>query len=163
MIYFVARIPLKLEDVAPMYDFLLHCNDEQYQAWWSGTHLAFHTTRGIPGAVGSELYFDEYVGTMRLRFGAKVIRAETNREIVWHLKKVVPLPAWLSMRFERGDSSAEFVHTLSAGWRGAASTLLDPLIRLYLNKRFEAQLYEHAMTEFPMLAGMLRSGDAAHK
>jgi hypothetical protein len=30
---------------AEMMMFMLHCTDREYQAWWQGTHLEFHTIK----------------------------------------------------------------------------------------------------------------------
>lgn len=156
MIDFTTRITLEAADVAPMYTFLLTCTDEQYNQWWPGVHLVFHTTKGEPGAVGSELYFDERVGDMRITYHATVIKADRNKEIVWHLKKIIPLPAWLHMKFESNGNKAVLTHSFRAGF-GGFGRVLDPLIRVYLNRHFEEQLTKHARAEFPRLARMLHS------
>jgi hypothetical protein len=45
--------------------FLLNCADEQYRAWWPGTHLALHTLARYPGDVGNVMYMDEFIGKRR--------------------------------------------------------------------------------------------------
>ena len=70
-----------------IYEFMLNCTDEEYQNWWPGTHLAFHTTRRFPGNVGNRVYFDEYVGSRRLRFSGVVVRCDPGKKIVWQMVK----------------------------------------------------------------------------
>jgi len=76
-------------------DFMLNCTDEQYQAWWPGTHLVFHTVEPRPGYVGSVVVMDEYVGTRRLKMKAVVAQVVPGKRIVWQFKQVVRLPAHL--------------------------------------------------------------------
>jgi hypothetical protein len=52
---------------ADLLDFMLNCTDQRYQAWWPGTHLAFHTVKRRPGDIGNVIYMDEYVGQRRLK------------------------------------------------------------------------------------------------
>lgn len=48
------------------------------------------------------------------------------------------------------------IHALSIGYDNAISRVLtDPLVRLYANKQYEADLAEHAETEFNKLAELL--------
>ncbi len=56
-----------------LYDFMLNCKDDDYRNWWPGTHLAFHTTRRFPNNLGNLVYFDEYVGSRRLKFEGIVV------------------------------------------------------------------------------------------
>ena len=42
-------------------EFMLNCTDQDYQRWWPGEHLAFHTLRRYPGDIGNLVYFDECV------------------------------------------------------------------------------------------------------
>jgi len=135
-------------------DFLLYCTDENYQDWWPGTHIALHTTRRVPGDVGNLIYFDEYVGKRRLKFEGVVVKSIPGKEIVWQIKKVVRLPAWLVMEFDDDGEGVVITHAIKAGFAGVGR-LLDPLLRLYLTKGFEKDLEEHAHIEFPKLAEIL--------
>jgi len=135
-------------------DFLLSCTDEDYQHWWPGTHIANHTTRRFPGNVGNLIYFDEYVGRRRLKFEGVVVKCIPGKEIVWQMKKVVGLPAWLVLEFDDDSEGVVIVHTVKAGFAGIGR-LLDPLLRLYLTKGFEQDLEKHAHLEFPKLAEIL--------
>lgn len=148
-------IELDPEDIAPIYNFLLFCNDNQYQKWWPGIHLAFHTVRGNPGEVGSEIYMDEIVGSTRIRGNAVIVRADKNKEICWQVKKVILLPIWLTIKFESYDKNAILRHTLSVGFYGIGK-ILDSIICFSVHKHFESELAIHAKTEFPLLAKQLR-------
>jgi len=135
-------------------DFMLNCTDQAYQDWWPGTHLAFHTTKRFPNDLGNLVYFDEYVGRRRLKFEAVVVKNVPGKEIVWQMSKVVRLPAWLVLEFDDNDAGVVITHTIKAGFAGIGR-LLDPFLRLYLNKGFEQDLEQHAHIEFARLAEIL--------
>jgi hypothetical protein len=135
-------------------DFMLNCTDEGYQNWWPGTHLAFHTTNRFPNDLGNLVYFDEYLGSRRLKFEAVVIRIIPGKEIVWQMKKVLRWPAWLVLEFRDSGKGVVIAHTLKVGF-GGIGKLLDPLLRLYLTKGFEKDLEKHAHIEFTKLSESL--------
>lgn len=135
-------------------DFMLNCTDADYQNWWPGTHLAFHTTRRFPNGLGNLVYFDEYVGRRRLKFEGVVVKSIPGKEIVWQMKKVVRWPAWLALEFEDSDEGVVIAHTIKAGF-GGIGRLLDPLLRLFLTRSFEQDLKEHARIEFTKLSRIL--------
>ena len=137
-----------------IYDFMLNCTDKDYQDWWGGTHLAFHTTRRFPNDLGNLVYFDEYVERRRLKFEGVVAKIIPGKEIVWQMKKVVRLPDWLVLELKDNDEGVVITHTIKAGFAGIGR-LLDPFLRLYLNKGFEKDLEEHAYIEFAKLAEIL--------
>ena len=133
---------------------MLNCTDEDYQNWWPGTHLAFHTTKRFPGDFGNLVYFDEYVGRRRLKFEGVLIKSIPGKEIVWQMKKVVRLPAWLVLELDDTDAGVVITHTIKAGFAGVGR-LFDPFLRLFLTKDFEQDMEEHAQIEFTKLAEIL--------
>jgi hypothetical protein len=136
-------------------DFMLNCTDEQYQAWWPGTHLAFHTVEARPGYVGNVVIMDEYIGTRRLKMKAVVAEVVPGKRTVWQFKQVVRLPAYLILEAADVDGGVDLTHTVQVSFRGVGR-VLDPLFRLYFSPGFERALDEHAQAEFPMLGEMLR-------
>ncbi len=143
-----------------LYDFMLHCTDELYAKWWPGTHLAFHTVKREPNDIGNLVYFDEMVGKRRLKYKAIVTEANPDRKIIWQMKKFVRLPGYLSLELQDTDSGVDITHTLSIGYDNAFSrVVIDPLTRLYANKKYEADLAEHADTEFNKLVELLVEKD----
>jgi hypothetical protein len=140
-------------------DFLLDCDDASYQAWWPGTHRAFHVVEPASGVghVGDVVWMDEYVGTRRLRMPAVVVEVEPGR-IVWQLRPWrLRLPVRLALTARDRDGGVDLRHTVTAGWPGRGR-VLDPLWRLYLTRGFARALDRHARTEFPLLRDLLRSG-----
>ena len=135
-------------------DFMLHCIDEDYQNWWPGTHLSFHTTRRFSNDIGNLVYFDEYVGKHRVMFNGVVVRNITGKVIVWQMKKAIKLPAWMVLEFNDSDDGVVITHTLKVGFTGVGR-LLDPILRLYLSTSFEKELEEHTKIEFTKLAAIL--------
>ncbi len=135
-------------------EFMIECDDARYHAWWPEAHFKFHTVKREPGIVGSVVYFDERVGRRRLRFRAVVTEYVPERRIRWQMKAGVLLPAWLTLDLEETTRGLRIVHALSVGFR-EVGRVLDPLLRLYLSRRFEADLAEHAQTEFTKLAALL--------
>lgn len=135
-------------------DFMLDCTDEAYQAWWKEVHFAFHTIRRFPDDLGNIVFFDELVGTKRLKFSAMVIEAIPGRTLVWQLKSGVKLPGWLILKLTDTQDGVEISHTLKLGYQGLGRKL-DPLIRLFLSEGFEKALTEHVQIEFSKLAQIL--------
>ena len=139
-----------------VYDFLINCTDTQYQRWWLGTHLAFHTIKRTPTNIGNLVYMDEYVGDFHLKFYAVVKEVVPNRTITWQMRKFgVLLPAWLNLNLSDTDTGITIIHSVSAGFHGIGR-FLDVLLRLYLSSKFEQQMAAHAHTEFHKLRALLR-------
>jgi hypothetical protein len=137
-----------------IYNFMLNCTDDAYQNWWPETHLAFHTKGRFANNLGNIVFFDEYVGKRRLKFDGIVVKVVQDNEIVWQMKKIVKLPAWLSLELKEKDNGVEITHTIKVGFSGIGE-LLDPILRLYLTPRFKKDLEDHAHFEFTRLAEIL--------
>lgn len=140
---------------ADLIDFMLNCTDQQYQAWWPGVHLAFHTVTRRPGDVGNVVYMDEYVGPRRIKMRGVVSEVVAGKKIEWQFKQIVRLPARLILEADDDNGDVMLTHTLQVGFKGMGS-ILDPLLRLYFTDEFARAMDEHAQTEFPMLGAMLR-------
>lgn len=139
-----------------MADFLLYCTDREYQAWWQGMHLEFHTIKRYPGDLGSVIYMDEFVGKKRVKMLAIVTEVIPGRRIVWQMKKIVRLPVWLTLEFVDDANGVMLTHALQAGFKGFGR-ILDPLWRIYFTDEFRRDMDEHATIEFPKLGEMLRA------
>lgn len=137
-----------------IFDFLANPNDQAYQQWWPGTHLQFHPLKRTEGHVGDVIYMDEYIGERRLRMTGVVVEAAPERRLVWQLRKLITLPARLSLDLAGDGSGVAITHTIEAGFKGLGA-LLDPLIRLYFSDEFVAALDDHVKTEFPLLRDRL--------
>lgn len=137
-----------------IYTFMLECSNDDYQTWWPGTHLAWQTIERHPGGIGNRVYFDEFVGTYRLKFHGVVTRAVAGKLIEWQMVKWVRLPAWLTLELETHMDGMRLTHTIRAGFNGAGR-IFDSLLWMYFTDRFRAALDEHAQLEFPMLGQLL--------
>ncbi|MBU0494209.1 MAG: hypothetical protein KKA73_08810 [Chloroflexi bacterium] len=135
-------------------DFLLNCTDREYQAWWPGTHLAFHTVEHHPSHVGNSVYMDEFVGQRRIKMMGIVTQVVPGKRIVWQMKKVVRLPVRLVLELEDDAAGATITHTIRAGFKGLGR-LLDLFLRIYFSDEFARAMDEHAQTEFPRLRDVL--------
>ena len=138
-------------------DFLLTCTDEEYQRWWPGTHLQFHTVRrGLgPHHLGDVVLMDEYIGARRVRLTGVVDRVVPGRVVVYRLRNVIPLPARLSIACQDRDGGVALRHTISAGF-GGVGRILDPLLRIFFfSPAFAEAMDEHVRTEFPLLRDRL--------
>jgi len=140
-------------------DFLLTCTDQDYQAWWPGTHLQLHTLVRCPDNLGNIVFMDEFIGKRRVKM-LGVVRVAEPTKIVWQLKKVIPLPVWLTLELADDAAGVTLTHTIRAGFDGLGQ-LFDPLFRLYFSNEFEREMDEHVKTEFPMLRDLLRHSDQA--
>ena len=135
-------------------EFLLRRTDCEYQNWWPGTHLGWHTKQQFPNDIGNIIYFDEYVGKRRLKLDAVVTQCIPGKEIIWQMKKFVNLPAWLEIRFEDTEAGTILIHTLKAGLPGPGK-YLDSLFRFFFTKQFAEDMDQHAQFEFRKLAAIL--------
>lgn len=141
-------------------EFLDGCDDAAYQQWWPGTHLQFHAVRRTPGTVGSTFVMDEWVGSRRLRLKGVVTRYEPGRHFAAQLKKGVPLPAHLEIDTDDEADGVLLTHTLRAGFHGVGRAL-DPLLRLFVNAKFQRDMDAHAKAEFARLGELLQQRQAA--
>jgi hypothetical protein len=137
-----------------VFDFLANPSDQAYQRWWPGTHLQLHPLRRTDDHVGDVIYMDEYIGARRVRMKGVVVEAVPEHTLVWQLRKLIRLPARLSLDLTDVSSGVAITHTIEAGFKGPGR-LLDPLIRLYFSTKFAAALDHHVKTEFPLLRDRL--------
>jgi hypothetical protein len=154
MIAIESRVHVNGMGGAQVVDFMLNCTDEQYQAWWPGTHLAFHTVKRRPGDVGNLVYMDEFVGSRRIKMRGVVTEIVPGRKTAWQFSMLLRMPARLILEVRDDEDGAAITHTLRAGL-GGLGRILDPLFRLYFSAEFAAAMEEHAQAEFPMLGAML--------
>jgi len=157
MVVLQTRVTARGVTAKQVSDFFINCTDSDYQRWWEGTHLLFHTLERTEDVIGSLVYFDEYVGRHRLKFKGRITDYVADTRIEYRLARVLTLPAWLVLEFEDRSDGVGIVHTIRAGYQGIGR-ILDPLIRLYLSDAFEKALNEHADTEFSRLGNLLRQG-----
>ncbi len=140
----------------PRSDFLLSPNDRDYQRWWRGTHLVYHTLRQGPAHIGDVVYMDEYVGKRRIRMTGIVTEADPGKKITWQMLYWIRLPVWLSIELEEVMGGVSITHTISAGFNDVGR-LLDGLFRFYFSDGFARAMDDHVRTEFPRLGKMLSS------
>lgn len=156
MIELKTRVRVKNLSARDVYDFMIDCTDEKYKRWWPEMHFAFHTINRVGNNyLGDLVVFDEMVGKRRLTFKAVITEAVPGQKITWQMKKMLLLPALLSLNLEDTQDGVSISHSLIAGYDTALGRILDPLIRLYLNTTFEEDLSIHANTEFKRLAELL--------
>jgi hypothetical protein len=130
--------------------FMLHCDDGQYQRWWPGVHLQFHTVERKSGMIGSRLHMDEYVGRRRISMDGYVEEIVPGRKLVWRMAYGVRLPARLILEYENRAGGVEITHTIRAGFPGVGS-ILDPLLRLFFTPGFARAMDAHMHEEFQRL------------
>jgi hypothetical protein len=135
-------------------EFLLNCTDEDYQRWWKGTHLSFHTIKRYPNNLSNLVYFDEHVGKYRLKFKGVVTEIIPAKKLVWQIKKVVKLPGWLTLEFEDSNDGVRIIHTIAIGFNGIGR-IFDPILKVYFSDEFEKEMDKHAQIEFNKLADIL--------
>ena len=137
-------------------DFLLEPSDETYQRWWPGIHLQFHDIKRVKGTVGNVIYMDEIVGNRRIRMVAEVVQAMPGHKIVWQMRKLVRLPACVTLELEdEVAGTVAITHTISAGLDGIGR-IFDPVLRLYFSPAFCRDIDEHVKVEFIKLPALLQ-------
>jgi hypothetical protein len=139
---------------AEILDFLLRCEDADYQRWWPGTHFHMHTIRRRPDGVGNTVSMDEMIGQRRVKLTGVVTELIPGKRLVWQLKALVRLPVRLVLELEDDPTGVRVTHTIRAGL-GGVGRIFDPLFRLYLSRGFERAMEQHVHTEFPRLGALL--------
>ncbi|CQD24363.1 Polyketide cyclase / dehydrase and lipid transport [Mycobacterium lentiflavum] len=142
-----------------IYDFLLDCTDERYQAWWPGTHLRLHSVARGEDHVGDVMFMDEYVGRRRVRNTIVVVEAVRGHRIVWQFGRRFRLPVRLTLELTDQDGGVDLRHVISVGYRGIGR-VFDPLLRLYFDREFAAAMDEHVRTEFPLIRDRIPRAEA---
>jgi hypothetical protein len=137
--------------------FLLHPSDREYQRWWEGTHLELHPVKGSGERIGDIVYMDELVGRRRIMLEGVLVESIPGRTITWQLKKLVKLPAWLSLELEDDDRGVTITHTIRARFE-RIGRILDPMFRAYLSEKFARAMDDHVRAEFPTLETLLHRG-----
>jgi hypothetical protein len=155
MVVLQTRVPVEGITGKHVTDFFINCTDSDYQRWWEGTHLQFHTINRTADIIGSLVYFDEYVGKHRLKFKGRITEYAAGKRIEYRMARGLSLPAWLVLEFQDRPGGVDIVHTVKAGYQHVGR-ILDPLIRLHLSEAFEKALNEHAQAEFSRLGKLLR-------
>lgn len=138
-----------------IFDFLANPTDREYQHWWPGVHLQFHTVSRANGHVGDVVFMNEYVGARRVRLSGIVVEATAGKRLVWQFKAGIRLPVWLSLDLADAAGGVTITHCIRAGWSGWGR-LFDPLFRLYFSRRFAAAMDAHVHTEFRLFRDRLR-------
>jgi hypothetical protein len=137
-----------------VYDFLLSATDREYQEWWPGIHLQFHTLKRCPNDVGNIVYMDEFIGSRRVKMTGVVVEAIPGKKLVWQLKKGLKLPARLSLELNDDETGVFIIHTIRIGFDGLGNAL-DRVFGIYCSAGFAAAMDEHVKAEFPKLRDML--------
>lgn len=137
--------------------FLLHPSDREYRSWWEGTHLELHPVKGSGQRIGDIVYMHEFVGRRRIRLAGVLVECIPGRRVTWQFKKLVKLPAWLSLELEDDDRGVTITHSIRAGFEGTGR-ILDPIFRIYLSEKFARAMDDHVRAEFPKLETLLHRG-----
>ena len=156
MITIQSRIHVARATGEQIFNFLINPTDREYQKWWPGTHLEFHTLRHGKHNIGNVIWMDERVGSYRVKMIGVVVEADPGRKIVWQMKKAIRLPVRLFLELEDDAAGVSVVHTIRAGFAGPGR-VLDSLFRIFFSEQFEKAMDEHARIEFPRLGDMLLS------
>ncbi len=134
--------------------FMLNCTDDLYRQWWPGTHFAFHTLKRFPNDLGNLVYFDETIGKRRLMFKGVVTANIPGEKLEWQMKKIVKLPARLTLNFIDNTEGVIIFHTLTVGLNGVGK-IFDPILSWIFSTSFEKDLEQHVHIEFHKLAEIL--------
>ena len=137
-----------------VFDFLVNANDREYQAWWPGVHLQFHTLKRCANHVGNIVYMDEFIGEYRVKSTAVLVEAIPSRKLVWQSRKGIRLPVRLSLEMDDDQAGVTITHTIRVGFKGLGS-VLDFVFQVYFPAKFKTAIEEHVKTEFPKLRDML--------
>lgn len=160
MITLETRTSLEGLTAREVFDFLANPSDRDYQRWWPGVHLAFHTLARGDGHVGDVVRMDEYIGARRVRLAGVVVAATPGRRLAWQLQAGIRLPVWVSLDLADTGDGVAITHRLRAGWAGPGR-VVDPLLRLYFSRGFAAAMDDHVRAEFQRLRELLHPAASA--
>lgn len=154
MIKIIAKAEIMNYKAEDAVTFFINCTDQQYAAWWQDTHMQFHTIKRTKSVIGSIVYFDEYVGSRRLKFQSLITHYDSRGIVEYQMIKFgVKLPGWLHLEFTQKRADVSVIHTLKIGFSGWLS-ILDCIIRLFIPKTFINDLEQHAKEEFNRLSNL---------
>jgi hypothetical protein len=114
MLVFESRVDVAGLTGREVTDFMVSCTDGRYRRWWPGTHLQFHALGRATGGVGDVVVMDEFIGRRRLRLRGVVEVVEPGRMLVWRFRKLVPLPARLSLELSAVPGGVSVRHTITS-------------------------------------------------
>ncbi len=137
-------------------EFILNCNDKDYQKWWEGIHLELHQIKAFPDHIGDLVYMDEFIGNYRVKMKGHVVNAIPGKLIIWQVKKLVKIPIILSLKLEDSADGVMITHSIEAGFKGTGR-IFDFIFRYYLPHGFEDAMDEHVKIEFPKLRDLLHA------
>jgi len=149
MITLSTTIEIKGKSPQQIYDWMLDLDDGKYKRWHR-EHLEWKTLKRTPDVVGTEVFFDEWIGRLRFRFRGKIAEAIPDRLLKYELK--YPIPAYFSIELEPQQSGTRVIHTVGFGYRGLAGRLLDVAFRITpVFWYFKREMDRHAREEFTNL------------
>ncbi|TGK46668.1 hypothetical protein [Leptospira bouyouniensis] len=136
------------------YEFILNCTDEDYNRWWPGTHLVWHTVKKFPGNTGNLIYSEQMFGG-HLEKGHSVIKKLVPyNEMHFQVIRGIRVPVWYTLKFDDIPGGVRVTHLVFGGFNGIGK-IFDPLFRLYLSEAYNAELDPHVIEEFHRLATVL--------
>lgn len=155
MIIIKSEIILKGVKGKDISDFLINCTDKDYQNWWSGTHLSYHTIKQQHlKYIGNIIFCDEYIGKYRFISKGLIIKYIAGKEIIWQMLRIIKLPVWLTIRFEDISEGVKITHTIAAGYK-RIGRILDVIFKMYLSNAFKKEMKKHFYIEFNKLRDIL--------
>lgn len=118
-------------------------------------HIGFHTLKRTDKVLGNIVFFDEYVGSRRLKFQSRITQYNAQYVVEYQMIRWgVRLPGWLHLEFMQNGADVSVVHTLKIGFNGWLS-LFNCIIRPFIPKKFVDDLEQHAKEEFNRLADLI--------
>lgn len=155
MIRVVTTIDIQGKTPEAIYEWIVTLDDERYRRWHPA-HIAWRTIRQTPEDVGSLVFLDEQFEGFRVRYVGEVVGSVPGRLLRYRLKRIVPLPVALTLRFDPRTHGTTVTHALAAGYQGAFGRILDGVLRrTVLTPAFEKALERHAREEFKNLERLI--------
>jgi hypothetical protein len=149
------RVNIKLKGVTidSVYNFMCSLNLEKYQQWHF-EHNDFKMIKGRINKAGSILFFDEYVGKLRVRYRWKVFKIKDKRRIV--LKAIHIIPVFLDISLSSVYNGLIVIHELRFGFKSPAFKPIDWLIETFIfTGKVQNEMKRHVIEEFKMLEEIL--------
>jgi len=139
------------------YDFMIEPTDEAYSNWLP-EHYQYHIVkRGKQTPIGDLVYFDQNISPKhRLKSYAITKVANRPNQIIVQIRMFgINLPAYMELQFTDTANGILLKEELQVGYNGIGK-ILDPIIRLFINKSFLGALDAHHKKEWARLAEILK-------
>jgi hypothetical protein len=136
-----------------VFAFMVSLDAETYRRWHP-EHRDFAVRRGALDRSGSVMYFDENLGSIRLRGDWTTVEVTANKRVLFKARRLFPV--YLELSIVPSVDGTDLKHRVRLGFKSRISAPLDALLKkMPFVKTLEKEIDRHAREEFKALAEIL--------